>query len=226
MGFSRHKLLFNDQVFTSRERWSLATDRISIEDKFFESGRSSVFTDETNFYKLIKTKNYIRSNYRLLLGKSRATDEVLGNQKLGELGLLVPELKYHGTSLFAKHHNEILVFEKLNHVITVKAAIKNQNDFNFTKDLLFKVVQQLNLLIRSGILFRDFHFNNVMINPEGDLYWVDTAVSIVKNKEQMEYGINKKIRSLNRQVANERWLCENNWNFFKKNIDLAIDSVK
>jgi len=87
-------------------------------------------------------------------------------------------------------------------------------------------VQQLNLLIRSGILFRDFHFNNVMINPEGDLYWVDTAVSIVKNKEQMEYGINKKIRSLNRQVANERWLCENNWNFFKKNIDLAIDSVK
>lgn len=223
MKSNQHKILFNNQMFKSKKKWNLEADSFLIKNKFFESGRSSIFIDKDNFYKLIKTKNFIKSNSRLLRGKSRASDEVLGNHKLGELNLLVPELKYHGFSFLSKHHNEILIFEKLNNFITVKSAIKNTNDNNQVKDLLFAVVQQLNLLIRNGVLFRDFHFNNVMINSKGTLCWVDTAVSIVKNKQEMEYGINKKIRSLNRQMEKEQWLCESNWDFFKKNIELAID---
>lgn len=217
-----HKLLFNKQLFTSKGEWGLEQDNICIENKFCETGRSSIFVDEDNFYKLIKTKNFLRSNYRLLIGKSRASAEVLGNKKLKELGLLVPELKFYGASLFSRHHNEILVFEKLHNFITVKDEIKNKNDNNYAKDLLFAVVQQLNILIRNGIHFRDFHFNNVMINPEGTLCWVDTCVSLVKSKQQLEDGINKKIRSLNRQIKNEQWLCESNWKFFKQNIELDI----
>ena len=220
---NQHKILFNNQVFKSKKKWNLEKESIFIQNKFFESGRSSIFIDKDNFYKLIKTKNFIKSNSKLLRGKSRASDEVLGNYKLRELKLLVPELRYHGFSFLARDHNEILIFEKLNNFITVKSAIKNTNDNNYIKDLLFAVVQQLNLLIRSGVLFRDFHFNNVMVNSKGTLYWVDTSVTIVKNKKEMEYGINKKIKSLNRQMENERWLCESNWNFFKQSIELAID---
>lgn len=223
MAFSQHKVFFNDQAFTAKEKWNFVKERVSISDKFFETGRSSIFVDEDNFYKLIKTKNFIRSNYRLLLGKSRAGSEVLGNSKLKELGLMVPELKYHGFSFLSKHHNEILIFEKLNDFVAVKEVIKNKNDNNFIKELLFEVVQQLNVLIRGDVLFRDFHFNNVMINSNDTLCWVDTSVSLVKNRQEMEYGINKKIRSLNRQMVNEKWLTESQWDFFKKNIELKID---
>lgn len=223
MGSNRHKILFNDQTFTAKEKWNFGEERVSIADKFCETGRSSIFVDEDNFYKLIKTKNFLRSNYRLLLGKSRAGSEVLGNRTLRELGLLVPELRYHGFSFLSKYHNEILIFEKLNDFVAVKDVIKNKNDNSSIKELLFEVVQQLNVLIRGDVLFRDFHFNNVMINSKGTLCWVDTSVRLVKNKQEMEYGINKKVRSISRQVANEKWLTESQWDFFKKNIELKID---
>jgi len=223
MAASRHKILFNDQAFTAKEKWGFGKGHISIADKYCETGRSSIFVDEDNFYKLVKTKNFLRSNYRLLLGKSRAGREVLGNRTLRELGLLVPELRYHGFSFLSKHHNEILIFEKLNDFVSVKEVIKNKNDDGFTRELLFEIVQQLNLLIRSDVLFRDFHFNNVMINSKGLLYWVDTSVSLVKKRQELEYGINKKIRSLTRQIAKEKWLSEGQWDFFKKNIELKID---
>ena len=163
MKSNRYKILFNNQMFKSNKKWNLEKDCIFIQNKFFESGRSSIFIDKDNFYKLIKTKNFIKSNCRLLTGKSRASGEVFGNHKLRELNLLVPELKYHGTSFLSKHYNEILILEKLNDFITVKSAIKNKKDDSYTKDLLFSVVQQLNLLIRNGVHFRDFHFDNVMV---------------------------------------------------------------
>ena len=48
-----HKLLFNKQLFTSKGEWGLEQDNICIENKFCETGRSSIFVDEDNFYKLI-----------------------------------------------------------------------------------------------------------------------------------------------------------------------------
>ena len=215
-----HKVIFNKQKFNSSKKWNFEKENISINDQWMETGHSSIFVDETNFYKLIKINNCIKSNYRLTLGKSKTKDEIIGNKTLPEYGLSVPELKYYGSSLFSKNHNEILIFEKLTEHITAKDMIAKSNR-DTGNEILSNIAQNLCLLINNGIYFRDFHFDNVMINPCGELVWIDTSISFIESKEKMKYKVNKKFKSLNQSISHQKWLNGSQWQHFKDNIDLV-----
>ncbi|WBA81403.1 hypothetical protein [Endozoicomonas sp. GU-1] len=173
-----------------------------------------------NFYKLIKTRRFIRSNLRVCLGSSRGTGEVSGNRILSEYGLTVPEIKYHGFSLFSKKHNELIIYKRLSEYCTVK-EILSQINHDDGKEILFNVAKDFLLLVNNGIYFSDFHFNNVMINSSGDLCWVDSSVDKIKSKEEMVQKIDKRMKMLREEAMQSNWITQEQWEFFEKDINFS-----
>ena len=221
MEFGLHKVVINGQSFISTKKWPFNKNNVSIPKPLYVTSYSSLFVDENSFYKLIKTKSAILRGYRILLGRSRAKPEILGNKTLKEYGFIVPQLEYHGVSLWSKIHNEVLIYERLHDFITVKSAITNSKNGDEIKELLFRISEHLNLLISNGIYFKDFHFENVMVNSSMDICWVDTGVRFIRSKKKMVRLVNKQINTLAQDIKQGGWVNEGYWQVFVSNINFS-----
>ena len=222
MDFSSNTITFNNQIFKNN---FLKKDKsaitINCENIIYDSSHSTVYKNEDFIFKKIKVTKFIKDNYKAIFKKTKTIDEINGNRILSSFNMKVPDLKFYGLSLGASDYNEIIVMENMKDYKTIKESAEHLRQHNQLETVLTKIANDYGLLAKNGFYYRDFHFENVLVNKECEICWIDTGITEYKNPDKIKYKVNKKIKYLESNKIWKEAISENDWHTFKNNIILT-----
>ena len=155
--------------------------------------------------KLIKARTW-HEYLKLFWGHSRAHKEIVGNQIMRRLGFRVPEVYRIGYGLLPSMNFQYLGFYVMENMseqgfVPVRDLIDQGKLVGSERQaVITEVVDGLKKMQAHRIVFTDFHLENVMLNPKGELAWLDTGIttySIFKQKKFLKknnYSLERLIR--------------------------------
>lgn len=143
-----------------------------------------------------------------LLGQADACKEYRSLQVLRRAGLATPRCYGVGIALNPLNHYASLLL--MEHITTAKlggeafAVMQDGERTAFLERFCHEIIQ----LARSGYVHRDLHYNNLLINPKGQLIWIDAHVRrLPRQKIQQWSAILAMLKAdkLNGEV-NRQWI--------------------
>ena len=132
-----------------------------------------VLIDDNKVAKTFPSKGYLLSWMRILFKQTKARKQDRSMRSLNRLGLVTPEPLgvlnfYPGSSPY----EAALLYRYVHEIVDVSEALKGAKRATILRNL----ERELAVMGNNGILFVDFHFRNVMADPEGNLCWIDVEV--------------------------------------------------
>lgn len=102
---------------------------------------------------------------------------------MSRLGFRVPQIYSIGYRIFPDLRNASLGFYQMENMSlsgfrTVRDLFDNGEIILDQRESVLKtILDGLSVLMRNRIVFTDFHLENVMMNEQGELVWMDTGVT-------------------------------------------------
>ncbi|MAD44736.1 MAG: hypothetical protein CMI02_17575 [Oceanospirillaceae bacterium] len=137
---------------------------------------------QTTVLKLVKPRKKIEY-IKMLYNHSRLTKEVKGNELMKSLGFRVPAIYESGITLMPFMLPEYLgyyVMEDLHEAGFTEVIHHLSNEATPAEErrsMLAQVRAGLKTMADHRIVFSDFHFDNVLVNDQGVMAWIDTGVT-------------------------------------------------
>ena len=170
--------------------------RLSLQQLWIDHKPSTVgpSRQQGEVIKLIKARRW-HEYVKLLWSHSRTHKEVVGARLLQQLGLDTPAIHEMGISLPTALRGKYIgyyVMEDLN-ARGLSEAHQLFSEADTSSALRLKIIDNicsgLQAMYRNKIVFTDFHLANVFSDPEGNLTWIDTGVTLyhLKQKRKRKY---------------------------------------
>lgn len=159
----------------------------------FETGSSIIINlDNGYILKCLKIRHWTEY-HKVLLGKNRAIDEVESSFLMRKIGLNVPIIKYHGifSNLFSKREfTSYYAMEKIPEAYQPGNLVFSQLGKGALTNLFYKLTADLGTLKQHSLVYSDLSLRNILVNPDGDYYWIDTQVKVYKNHSKFKSKFN------------------------------------
>jgi tRNA A-37 threonylcarbamoyl transferase component Bud32 len=162
-----------------------ASPPINLSGKqIFETGSSVIIKLKSgDILKCLKVRHWTEY-HKLLLGKSRAAEEVSSSQLMKDIGLKVPAVKYRGILSNILRKRGFISFYTMEEIPSTfqpgNTVFNSLSDIAKTK-LIDKLVNDLTRLKNSQFVYSDLSISNFLVNDTGDYYWIDTQVKKYKD---------------------------------------------
>lgn len=161
--------------------------------QFFESGSSIIINlDDGSILKCLKVRHWTEY-HKVILGKNRAIDEVASSFLMKKIGLKVPVINYHGifSNLFQKRaFTSFYSMVKIPENYQPGNLIFSQLTEEARENLISRLSLDLNTLMQHSLVYSDLSLRNVLVNEDGDYYWIDTQVKFYKNSNKFKSKFN------------------------------------
>lgn len=148
----------------------------------------STDTTEKFFIKITRSKYGKTNKLKFLLREIiaerlfftvRTINEYRCSKKLAKIEIKTP--KVYGAGYFLSNkdtYNGIIIYEKLNNMPTAQEFLLTSDSLQEKSRLLKNIELDYKKMRKSKLHFRDFHMNNILVNPETmDIYWIDPGLS-------------------------------------------------
>lgn len=150
----------------------------------FETGSSVIISlDNGSILKCLKVRHWTEY-HKVLFGKNRSIEEVASSFLMSKIGLNVPTIKYHGifSNIFSKRKfTSFYSMEKIPENYQPGNLIFSELTQQSRDKLINKLSIDLNTLKQHTLIYSDLSLRNILVNPDGDYYWIDTQVKHYKN---------------------------------------------
>lgn len=139
-------------------------------------------SSKASVIKIVKARSW-HEYFKHLWQHSRIHKEVKGNYLMSRLGFRVPQIYSIGYRIFPDLRNASLGFYQMENMSlsgfrTVRDLFDNGEIILDQRESVLKtILDGLSVLMRNRIVFTDFHLENVMMNEQGELVWMDTGVT-------------------------------------------------
>ncbi|RQW70861.1 hypothetical protein EBB56_11915 [Halomonas sp. YLB-10] len=180
----RRYLMFHTRELPERLALSQTTTTAAFEavgsSRFFVSqdGRILAKVVPDKFSKTLEPFKWLTRDYleKRWLGQSDARKEYLSMRILKQAGLRTPRFHGWGLSLNPLNRNASLLLMERVSGATTAGDVFDQLSRPQQKSFLDKFSKEVAQLARAGFVHRDLHFNNLLIDKQGDFTWVDAHV--------------------------------------------------
>jgi tRNA A-37 threonylcarbamoyl transferase component Bud32 len=166
----------------------------------FETKSSIILElEDGNILKCLKIRNWTEY-HKLLLGKSRAKDEVSSNYKMHKIGLAVPEIVYDGifsNVLSKRDFSSFYCMKAIPSTFTPGNEIFKSLSKNARGVFIQGMILDIKKLKDNNLVYSDLSLKNFLLNDSGKHYWIDTQVKKYFRPNLFEYKFN---HSLNRLI--------------------------
>jgi tRNA A-37 threonylcarbamoyl transferase component Bud32 len=170
----------------------------------FETKSSIVLElEDGNILKCLKIRHWTEY-HKLLLGKSRAKEEVASNYEMHNIGLAVPEIVYCGifSNLFSKRaFSSFYCMKCIPSSFSLGNTIYSSLNENAKNLFIKNIFLDIEKLKDHHLVYSDLNLKNLFLNNNGEHYWIDTQV---KNYSQDDKFRDKFNHSLNRFINNPK----------------------
>lgn len=168
--------------------------------KIFETDSSIIISlDNGYILKCLKIRHWTEY-HKVILGKNRAIEEVTSSFLMKKIGLNVPIVKYHGifsNILRRREFTSFYAMEKIPGNYHPGNLVFSQLAPEARENLIKKLSSDLDTLKQHTLIYSDLSLRNILVNSDGDYYWIDTQVKSYKNHSKLKFKFNA---SLNRFI--------------------------
>ncbi|MDA0765595.1 MAG: hypothetical protein O3A87_03090 [Verrucomicrobia bacterium] len=133
--------------------------------------------------KLFPSKGLLFSGSRRLLRQTKAHKQWRSAQLLRSLGLSTPPPVKIALVQPWNEYECALIYEFQEDAVSARAYLKQGHRFAFWDHL----AEDLSTMAAAGVLFIDFHLGNVLVDPGGNLCWIDPDVKQSKSLVRREF---------------------------------------
>jgi hypothetical protein len=162
----------------------------------FETNSSLVLKlDDGSILKCLKIRHWTEY-HKLLLGNNRAKEEVASNQIMKDIGLNVPRIIHYG--VFSNILNK-RAFSSFYSMVAVPSSflsgdvIYKSLNVNAKRLFIKNISLDLKKLQKSRLVYSDLSMRNLLLNDEGEHYWIDTQVKKISSKNSFKIKFNYSI---------------------------------
>ncbi|SEM90884.1 lipopolysaccharide kinase InaA family protein [Halomonas caseinilytica] len=180
----RRYLIFHPRNLPDRLRLASTTTTAAFEA--LGSSRFYVSQDQRILAKVVpdkyrKQRQPLKWMYRdylekRLLMQSDARKEFLSRRILRHAGLRVPDCYGWGISFNPANRNPSLLLMEQLHNARVGGEVFDELDEDGRQRFLEHFCQEVVQLAHAGYVHRDLHYNNLMVDDQGHLNWIDAHV--------------------------------------------------
>ena len=127
--------------------------------------------------KLFPSKGRVATTLRGLIGQSKAHKQWRAAQKILNIGLRTPkpigveEMKADG------EYESAFLYEYLEKAESLRERLFHCEGAE-KEGFLRRMAGELVTMAKAGVLFIDFHLGNVLVDDEGELWWIDPEVKV------------------------------------------------
>ncbi|UYG01942.1 hypothetical protein OCT51_12070 [Halomonas sp. LR3S48] len=192
----RHYLVFHNRDLPDE----LALLSTTTTEAFESIGSSRFFlsTDHRILAKVVPDKfnhrqtplKWLLQDYieRRWLAQSDGRMEYLSLQVLRRAGLNTPRCHGWGLSVNPANRNaSLLLMEHINDARPGGEVFDNLDEAGRLA-FLTRLCQEVALLARAGYVHRDLHYNNLLVNNAGKIYWIDAHVRRLPTKRTDQWS--------------------------------------
>ncbi|WP_207061554.1 lipopolysaccharide kinase InaA family protein [Motiliproteus sp. SC1-56] len=173
-GYHRWHMLFIDKPSAAQALLDGAFEQLTL-----EHSTSDIFVDPSRRF-IVKAplrRNRWVDNLAKLAGLTPADKESRGAELLTSCGLKTPAVLARALPLNpSAKYRSLLYLEYLDGAISLSDYLRHHPAATDRQTLLDQTADELAMMMAQGVLFRDFHFGNLMRSAQGELYWIDTEV--------------------------------------------------
>jgi len=128
--------------------------------------------------KLFPKKHFLLHILRVATKSTKAHKQWNAAQMLLSIGLKTPTPVSVEVFDGRGDYEASFMYDFLETAITMSEALQKGK----REELLTKLVDELLVMYRAGVLFIDFHLGNVLVDGNGELWWIDPEFIYNKNK--------------------------------------------
>ena len=160
--------------------------------------------------KLFLKKAYPLHLLRVLTKTTKAHKQWKAAQKLLSIGLNTP--KPISVEVFngKGNYEACFKYQFLEHAKPMSEALSKQSD---RKNLLGKLAHEIGHMYSKGLLFIDFHLDNILVDKQGNLWWIDPELTYDRNKVKSIFW--SRMERMHTK-CNPGILDEKDWEHFKR----------
>ena len=179
----------------------------------------AVESTSKHIVKAVKSRTW-HEYIKYLWGRSRDFKEVKGNKILSEMGLRVPKLISRGYGIVPGVKSNILGFYVMENMNSsgFRTVYDEFRSGQLTQSdrlrIIGDIVSGMRAMQLHRILYTDFHMENVMVNDDGQLVWMDTGVTTYTRFQKRKF-LKKNNQAIHRFI---RYYSDNYFNQEEKEI--------
>lgn len=154
---------------------------------------------------------------RVFTKSTKAHKQYKSAMRLQELGLKTPHpigvLQFRGRY----NYEGAYLYKYLEKAAPFYEALASGN----REKLIGKLADEISIMARADCLFVDFHLGNVLVDAEGDLYWIDPEITHSKATVRKKFW-SRVVRMHTK--CDPGVLSEHEWNDFVSNLESMLST--
>jgi tRNA A-37 threonylcarbamoyl transferase component Bud32 len=193
--------VLNGKILTEN---SCKSSVIFFGEKIFETKSSIILKlNDGDIIKCLKLRHWTEY-YKIFLGKNRAYEEVFSNYEMKRIGLNVPDVKYYGvfSNIFSKRlFTSFYAMQPIPFDYQPGNVVFRNLEYHAKEHFIREISFDIAKLRKCNYVYSDLSLRNLLVNRDGDYYWIDTQVKSYKLKIKFKKKFN---HSLERFINDEK----------------------
>lgn len=165
--------------------------------------------------KLFTKKPFLLHLLRVVTKSTKAHKQWNAAQTLLSIGLKTPAPICVEVFDGKGHYEASFMYDFLEAAEPMHEALQSRD----RKELLTKLANELAIMYRAGVLFIDFHLGNVLVDSDGNLWWIDPEFTYSRKK--MESTFWQRMERMHHK-CNIGVLSEIEWTYLKAKLRYQI----